>query len=316
MSEAADACNTLFEYLRQVIYSPDGAHLDIGLLPPEFRELGEGLSYLAECHEEERTFALALAKGDFDAQPPGRENALAGPLKTLHNSLKHLTWQTQQVAKGDYGQRLDFMGDFAAAFNTMVRQLEERKEAMERNAEELRSIAFHDSQTGLYNRNYAIKLMERWGEENKAFLIAYVDIDNVQLVNDILGHEVGDEYIVATGNILRELPGEPIICRMSGDEFIIFTTGLARPVLEKELARLRDRLTQHVDGFSGRNYHRSFSFGTVIVPANATSSINTLLGLARSRMTQYKIANKAARFKKPKPEDEAADGAPADTSLT
>ncbi|MDR3198950.1 MAG: diguanylate cyclase [Planctomycetaceae bacterium] len=50
--------------------------------------------------------------------------AIAGCLKTLQANLRHLTWQVQQVAEGDFSQRVEFMGAFSLAFNSMVVQLE------------------------------------------------------------------------------------------------------------------------------------------------------------------------------------------------
>ncbi|MCL1986134.1 MAG: ATP-binding protein [Betaproteobacteria bacterium] len=117
----------LFEYLRDIIYNPAQAALDVESLPQEFRELGEGLRYLAECVFEARSFAQALSKGDLSGHMPSRGNEIAAPLKSLHSSLQHLTWQTQQVAKGDYQQRVEFMGNFSMAFNAMIQQLEERR---------------------------------------------------------------------------------------------------------------------------------------------------------------------------------------------
>jgi PAS domain S-box-containing protein len=96
-------------------------------LPPDFRELGEGLRYLAECVLETRKFANALSRGELDGESLSRNNEIAAPLKSLQSSLQHLTWQTQQVAMGDYQQRVDFMGNFSVAFNTMVQQHEERR---------------------------------------------------------------------------------------------------------------------------------------------------------------------------------------------
>jgi diguanylate cyclase (GGDEF)-like protein len=60
---------------------------------------------------------------------PGPDNELAANLKALQATLKHLTWQTQRVAEGDYNQKIDFMGDFSVAFNTMIEQLKERQES-------------------------------------------------------------------------------------------------------------------------------------------------------------------------------------------
>ncbi len=120
----------LFDYLKNILYYPDKARLDIEKLPPDFRKLGEGLQFLGECVKEERTFTRALARGDLSAEPPGVDNMLAAPVKELQGSLRHLEWQTKQVAKGDYSQRVDFMGEFSTAFNTMTEQLAERMEGL------------------------------------------------------------------------------------------------------------------------------------------------------------------------------------------
>ena len=125
MSHVADV---LFNYLKDVIYDPSHAVLDDEALPEDFRDLGSGLRYFAECVIEAGGLAQALARGDLSEKNVSRGNELASPLKSLQASLKHLTWQTQQVAKGDYLQRVQFMGDFSAAFNSMSQQLEERKE--------------------------------------------------------------------------------------------------------------------------------------------------------------------------------------------
>ncbi|MDR3255153.1 MAG: response regulator [Synergistaceae bacterium] len=95
-------------------------------LPSGCQNLGKGLKYFSECIHEMRSFASSLAKGDLSLKLPSPGNEMAAPLKALHASLKHLTWQTQQVAKGDYQQRVKFMGDFAESFNTMIKQLENR----------------------------------------------------------------------------------------------------------------------------------------------------------------------------------------------
>jgi PAS domain S-box-containing protein len=122
------AVKLLFEYIRDVIYNPARAVLDLEKLPPDFHDLGEGLHYLGECILETRKFANALSRGELDGDPLSRNNEIAAPLKSLQSSLQHLTWQTQQVAMGDYQQHVDFMGDFSHAFNTMVQQLEERRQ--------------------------------------------------------------------------------------------------------------------------------------------------------------------------------------------
>ena len=120
----------LFHYLRDVLYYPNRARLDFVSLPEDFQELGEGLVCFAEMLNESRALATALSRGDLSCPLPKPDNELASSLKSLHATLKHLTWQTRQVANGDYKQRVSFMGDFADAFNQMVTQLKERRDAL------------------------------------------------------------------------------------------------------------------------------------------------------------------------------------------
>jgi signal transduction histidine kinase/DNA-binding response OmpR family regulator len=113
------------------MYSPSEASLDLSRLPDELQMLGKGLQFFCECAMESSNLAKSLSKGILGTPLPSRQNEMAAPLKSLHATLSHLTWQTQQVAKGDYNQRVDFMGEFASAFNTMVQQLDERWKSLE-----------------------------------------------------------------------------------------------------------------------------------------------------------------------------------------
>ncbi|MBV5316748.1 MAG: diguanylate cyclase [Desulfobulbaceae bacterium] len=70
-----------------------------------------------------RRFIMDVASGDLSGGI-SLKGYTAGALKTLQANLKHLTWQTQMIASGDFSQRLDFMGDFSQAFNSMTAQLE------------------------------------------------------------------------------------------------------------------------------------------------------------------------------------------------
>jgi len=86
----------------------------------------------------------ALSKGDLNLELPKGKMSILQSLKNFQASLKHLTWTTQQIAKGDFNHEVDFMGDFAAAFNSMTQQLKDSftetqaaKEALENRVDEL-----------------------------------------------------------------------------------------------------------------------------------------------------------------------------------
>ncbi len=104
------------------------AELAAGRIPrtpvPDDLPETEPLRRLIACLTAIQQFSLALANGDLTMPLPTCGGPVAGSLKSLHASLKHLTWQTRQIAEGDLSQRVDFMGEFSQAFNQMVEHLE------------------------------------------------------------------------------------------------------------------------------------------------------------------------------------------------
>ncbi len=86
-----------------------------------------------------------------------------------------------------------------------------------------------DSMTGLMNRSgFEAQLHESWkslASENDAHQIMYLDIDNLQLVNDTFGRKAGDEVILRFARILEEdLPKSAVLSRLTGDDFCILLT--------------------------------------------------------------------------------------------
>lgn len=99
----------------------------------EFNQLQEAFYYISQCISDTQGYITNVAKGNLDTEPPTKDNFLAGASKELQSVLRHLTWQTKQVAKGDYRQRIDFLGEFSDSFNVMIGQLNERKEQLLEN---------------------------------------------------------------------------------------------------------------------------------------------------------------------------------------
>ena len=129
--------NTYFEYLRDVLYYPKRANIELDSLSDEdYREFGEAIVSFCDMVMETRVLAGHLSRGELDIQLPSSENELAAPLKALHSTLKHLTWQAKQIANGDYDQRVAFMGEFSNSINEMVSQLATQRHEMELKAKD------------------------------------------------------------------------------------------------------------------------------------------------------------------------------------
>jgi hypothetical protein len=107
------------------------------------RKLGERLNQLIDFTREIHDFIMPLSRGELRDIKIQARNFLASPFKELHSRLLHLTWQATQVAKGDYAQRVDFMGDFSEAFNSMVMSLERNEKLLKMKIDELENAISH-----------------------------------------------------------------------------------------------------------------------------------------------------------------------------
>ncbi len=100
--------------------------------PASYPDLAQTSGFAATCFQyielvnNAYLYQKQLAAGDLSVGMD-KQNYLAMPLKELQANLRHLTWQAQQVAKGDFSQRVHFMGEFADSFNAMILALNEQE---------------------------------------------------------------------------------------------------------------------------------------------------------------------------------------------
>ena len=105
----------------------------------------------------------------------------------------------------------------------MILDRKASQEDMNRKMEEITFKSFHDSMTGLYNREYAEKNIDRLLEETGKGAFAMIDLDNFKYLNDAYGHRSGDDAICVVGSILEEASRDKgFSFRLGGDEFGIF----------------------------------------------------------------------------------------------
>ena len=128
-------CELLFEYMRGILYDSWIENFEVSKLSEPFKDLGRGLQIMQNAVNELVTYSSELSKGNLSVEFPKEYNFLCENLKNLHANLNHLTWQAQQVTKGDYSQHVAFLGDFSDAFNEMTKQLKEREEQLKEVAE-------------------------------------------------------------------------------------------------------------------------------------------------------------------------------------
>ncbi len=88
---------------------------------------------------------------------------------------------------------------------------------------QLQYLSLYDHLTGIYNRAYFDKVIERLNNDRKHPLsIIVIDINDMKLINDTLGHDAGDNLLKTCANILKNSISEnDIVARIGGDEFVL-----------------------------------------------------------------------------------------------
>jgi diguanylate cyclase (GGDEF)-like protein/PAS domain S-box-containing protein len=100
--------------------------------------------------------------------------------------------------------------------------------------------ATHDPLTNLPNRSLLEERLASWLTEGRPAGVLFCDLDRFKTINDSLGHDAGDELLVAVSRRLHEvLPPEFTLGRVGGDEFVALAPGERDP---EELRRLGMRL--------------------------------------------------------------------------
>lgn len=170
--------------------------------------------------------------------------------KNIHNkdSDRFLKWITRD-AKKHYEEPEIFkyikedLSEIFLKFSSKSYDIDNSKKVMGifnditsqiKNNKKIEIMAYHDSLTKLYNRPRMIEIIDNYCKYNKkTAALMFLDLDFFKQINDVYGHEIGDELLIEIGKRLIDniLPNSNI-GRVAGDEFLI----LLREIKSKEEA--------------------------------------------------------------------------------
>lgn len=189
-----------------------------------------------------------------------------GPLEDLGN-------QVSTIGSGSWGKRVsvkedDEVASLAFNINQMLdrlddgsRRLHESQEALKRHNENLEEViaartkeieyqAYHDKLTGLPNRALFLdrlsQALRRCFRTKRTISVLFIDLDNFKLVNDSLGHDMGDALLNQVAERLSDAvrPGDTV-ARLGGDEFTILLEDILGEEEPKQVAtRILDSLKE------------------------------------------------------------------------
>jgi diguanylate cyclase (GGDEF)-like protein len=115
---------------------------------------------------------------------------------------------------------------------TVVQKLRQEINERQRVQQQLIHDALHDSLTGLPNRALLIERIEftiAHAKRNPDYKygLLFIDLDRFKVINDSLGHLIGDQLLIAVSNLLQECVREnDLVARLGGDEFVILLDGI------------------------------------------------------------------------------------------
>lgn len=160
----------------------------------------------------------------------------------------------------------------------------------------LRSLSLIDELTGLYNRRGFTELAQQHlklaRRTARAILLVYVDLDDLKSINDILGHQVGDEALIRVADLLREsFRQSDIIARIGGDEFAVMALEASEENEDQLLKRLKAR-AREVNQEEDAPYQFSISVGAARFTGDRALRLEDLLAQVDEAMYQEKWAKK------------------------
>lgn len=173
---------------------------------------------------------FALGAVDYITKPFQKEEVLAR-IKT-HLEIRHFS-QTLAIKNQHLLQEIQEHTQARKALQKLTKELEievEKRTAeishaledLHRSQAQLEYNAFHDPLTGLPNRAWLMKRLEKLINEQVNYAVLFIDLDQFKLVNDSLGHLAGDELLKCVAHRLQGCLNPPnTMTRMGGDEFVV-----------------------------------------------------------------------------------------------
>lgn len=172
-------------------------------------------------------------------------------------------------------------------YESRFKDLESQLEKSNRNLGKLKDEAYTDALTGVSNRRYGLLGLDRMIQEKRRISVCLIDLDGLKEVNDSLGHQEGDRYLMGVAHVLRDSFGARQVCRLGGDEFLVMMPDKA----EQEAQALMEEASRSMEGLfkqKGLPIHPSISYGVADTGGQPFGSVGEVLENADRKMYEMK----------------------------
>ncbi len=204
----------------------------------------------------------------------------------LDQPLSVLMQQIHRIENQDYSSTPPLVtGDelemISRNINQLAETVNEREESLKISRNELEYLSNHDMLTDLPNRRFFMNRLQHAldlaSRTDMHLAIFFIDLDQFKLVNDTLGHDVGDELLVqVTRRLQRNVRAGDTLARIGGDEiYILIENAPSQSVLEAIVQKYLQTFHQAFHCF-GHEITISASIGISIYPENGEDSISLI----------------------------------------
>lgn len=233
----------------------------------------------------------------FELVPPeSREAALARHRSVLADPGARIDWEGSRISRT--GRHLHLRGlsshmEWDGAPAELVVMVDDS--SRQRAVDALRRQALHDELTDLPNRNFAVERLRELSHFGApAFALISADLDRFQLVNETLGHAVGDALLHAIARRLcRQLPPQALLTRLGEDQFLVLLEGAADRAEAEPVVQQMMGLLEMPFAVDGTELFVHMSVGVALFPQDARDGA-ALLRAADSAMHRAKASAGAA----------------------
>ncbi len=223
--------------------------LDRGILL-RFQELSNDIRKIGEGKD----LSVRLKRQNIDDELTDVSNEINGMLGALERSQL-------------------FLSKSESALKKAIEKLQDEVLEHEKTQEQIKYIAYHDTLTGLPNRNllnellvHSITLAER---NNKCMAVLFLDIDGFKMINDSKGHGMGDQILQEVAErLLKTLRKSDVIARHGGDEFIVIIEELDNCSGVELIANKIINCFQEPFHLENQDYFLTTSVGVAVYPAD------------------------------------------------
>lgn len=178
-----------------------------------------------------------------------------------------------------------------------VTEARERVDALRRAHKQLNRLANTDGLTGLLNRRAFLaeldKRLPRHLRNKLRGTLIYFDLDNFKKVNDVRGHQAGDEVLKAVAEAAkRMLRAVDLASRIGGDEFLLWLEESDRDAAESIAARLHEAAREINSQYGVEGFPLGYSIGIVFSRLDELESTESLIARADEAMYAAKKGGK------------------------